>query len=156
MLAVSGRLDTTLGGPPSNLADANNRRRTLYGIVSRHKLDGLLRLFDFPDPNITSAKRTVTTVPLQQLFVLNSEFMATQAKALAARLLKNKKETNADRIRRVYLLLYSRPATKSEIRIGESFLKTVSATTGKTRDGLSPWEQYALALLGASEFTFID
>ena len=63
-----------------------NRRRTLYGTVSRHNLDGLLRLFDFPDPNITSDKRTVTTVPLQQLFVLNSPFMQRQAKALAARL----------------------------------------------------------------------
>ena len=64
----------------------DNRRRTLYAPVSRHDLDGLLRLFDFPDPNITSDERTVTTVPLQQLFVLNSEFMVRQAKALAARL----------------------------------------------------------------------
>ena len=36
MLAVSGRLDRTLGGPSVDLADADNRRRTLYGRVSRH------------------------------------------------------------------------------------------------------------------------
>jgi hypothetical protein len=53
---------------------------------SRHNLNGLLRLFDFPDPNITSETRTVTTVPLQQLFVLNSDFMAGQARALVKRL----------------------------------------------------------------------
>ncbi len=86
LLTVAGNLDNTVGGPPGNLATADFRRRTLYGAVSRHNLDGFLRLFDFPDPNITSERRTVTTVPLQQLFVLNSEFMVRQAKALAARI----------------------------------------------------------------------
>jgi Protein of unknown function (DUF1553)/Protein of unknown function (DUF1549)/Planctomycete cytochrome C len=156
MLAVSGRLDATLGGPSSKLSNPNNRRRTLYGFISRHELNDLLRLFDFPDPNITSAKRSVTTVPLQQLFVLNSEFMAAQAKALAARLTKNPKEDDGARIRRAYLLLYGRPATDAEVKIGRSFLKTVANTKRGQRDDLSPWEQYALALLGANEFTFID
>ena len=66
-----------------------HRRRTLYGYVSRHRLNDLLRLFDFPDPNITAGERTVTTVPLQQLFVLNSDFMVAQSRAFAARLQKN-------------------------------------------------------------------
>ena len=86
MLAVSGKLDPTIGGPSSRPRLASNRRRTYYAKVSRHSLDGLLRLFDFPDPNITADKRAVTAVPLQQLFVLNSEFMERQAKALAAKL----------------------------------------------------------------------
>src|SRR5690606_2971719 len=43
MLAVSGTLDATLGGPSLNL-DAGNRRRTFYAFVSRHELDPLLRL----------------------------------------------------------------------------------------------------------------
>ena len=49
--------------------------------MSRHDLNGLLRLFDFPDPNLTAEKRAVTIVPLQQLFVLNSEFMADRRAA---------------------------------------------------------------------------
>ena len=85
ILAVSGTLDDSLGGPSFDLADADNHRRTLYARISRHNLDPLLRLFDFPDPNITSDGRPVTMVPLQQLFVLNSSLMATSAKALAAR-----------------------------------------------------------------------
>ena len=85
MLAVAGNLDRTVGGPSADLSSPANRRRTLYGAVSRHNLDPLLRLFDFPDPNLTSDRRPVTSVPLQQLFVLNSPFMARQAKALAAR-----------------------------------------------------------------------
>ena len=41
----------------ANWPTPDNRRRTLYGIVSRHELNALLRLFDFPDPNITSDER---------------------------------------------------------------------------------------------------
>ncbi|MFM9065601.1 MAG: DUF1553 domain-containing protein, partial [Pirellula sp.] len=86
LLAVSGRLDAKLDGSSTNLADANNNRRTIYGFISRHELDNMLRLFDFPDANITSSTRAETTVPQQQLFVLNSPFMIEQSKALAARI----------------------------------------------------------------------
>src|SRR5205807_10275744 len=108
VLAVSGKLDRTLGGPSADLASPDHRRRTLYGIVSRHELNPLLRLFDFPDPNITSGERTVTTVPLQQLFVLNSEFMVRNAKALAARLALAVTD-DAGRIRQAFSLLYALP-----------------------------------------------
>ena len=36
MLAVAGNLDETQGGPSTDLSKADNRRRTLYGMVSRH------------------------------------------------------------------------------------------------------------------------
>ena len=65
----------TLGGPSVSLEAPGNHRRTVYAAISRHDLAWMLRLFDFPDPNITSGGRVETTVPLQQLFVLNSEFM---------------------------------------------------------------------------------
>jgi hypothetical protein len=150
MLAVSGTLDPALGGPSTELADSANHRRTLYGFVSRHELNPLLRLFDFPDANITSDERTVTTVPLQQLFVLNSDFMIGNAKALAVRLTKSDSD-DAARIRRAYALLYAREPSDEELRLGQDFLAT-SNTTGK----LSRWEQYAQALLASNEFMFID
>jgi len=68
MLAVTNELDRTVGGPPIDLGSGNNRRRTVYAFISRHQLNDLLRLFDFPDPNITSDRRSVATVPLQQRF----------------------------------------------------------------------------------------
>ena len=74
LLSVSGQLDLSMGGRTVSLSDAKNRRRTVYAKISRHELDGLLRLFDFPDANVSAAKRTETTVPQQQLFVLNSPF----------------------------------------------------------------------------------
>jgi hypothetical protein len=150
MLAVSGNLDPTLGGASKDLVSPENRRRTLYASISRHNLDGLLRLFDFPDPNITSDKRTVTAVPLQQLFVLNSEFMFLQSRALADRLTRTD-ASDSERIRQAYPLLYGRPADDEEVRWGVEFLEHAH-TDGAAR----AWEQYAQVLLGSNEFAFVD
>ncbi|MCA9060261.1 MAG: DUF1553 domain-containing protein, partial [Planctomycetaceae bacterium] len=152
LLEVSGNLNHDLGGPSSQLSDAGNRRRTLYGFVSRHELDDLLRLFDFPDPNITAGRRTVTTVPLQLLFVLNSEFMINQARALAARM-QTESNSEPDRIRRAYQLAFNREPTDLELQEGLAFL---NQTESKPAGDLSLWEQYALALLGSNEFSFVD
>ncbi len=152
-LAVAGNLDRTLGGPSADLAAPDYRRRTLYGTVSRHELNPLLRLFDFPDPNITSGERTVTTVPLQQLFVLNSEFMVRNAKALAARL-NAAAGDDAGRIRHAFLLLYGRPGTERELQLGLAFL--ASGETPANRGALTRWEQYAQVLLSTNEFLYVD
>jgi mono/diheme cytochrome c family protein len=156
MLAVAGNLDAKLGGPPLDLSAAANNRRTLYGAVSRHNLDPLLRLFDFPDPNLTGDRRAVTIVPLQQLFVLNGDFMIQQAKALATRLTADPTESDADRIGRAFQMLYGRPASKREIELGTEFLSTASLGDGALSDPLTPWQRYAQALLGTNEFAFVD
>ncbi len=152
LLAVSDELDGCIGGPSADLGDAGNKRRTLYGKISRHQLNGLLRLFDFPDPNITSGARPVTIVPLQQLFVLNSEFMIARARSLAAKLAAEEKDETA-RIRKAFLRLYGRPAREREVRMGLAFLHAPEESAKGT---LHRWEQYAQVLLAANEFTFVD
>ncbi|MBM80098.1 MAG: hypothetical protein CMJ78_05830 [Planctomycetaceae bacterium] len=153
MLAVSGELDLTLGGPSKKLDDANNKRRTLYGFVSRHRLDELLRLFDFPDPNITSARRTTTTVPLQQLFVLNSEFMMRRARALATRLKKDDMADDSEQVKFAYRLVYGRSPVPAELELGVQFLQSVDEDKESKINAL---EQFALALLSSNEFMFLD
>jgi hypothetical protein len=122
-------------------------------MVSRHDLNPLLRLFDFPDPNITNDARTVTTVPLQQLFVLNSEFMVRNAKALSTRLAALAKDDPA-RIRQAFVLLYGRPVADRELSLGLTFLSAKNAPEAGVT--LSRWEQYAQVLLSANEFLFVD
>lgn len=154
MLAVADKLDRSLGGPPKDLASPDNRRRTLYGSVSRHELNPLLRLFDFPDPNITADERTVTTVPLQQLYVLNSEFLIGNAKALAGRLASVAND-DAARIRHAFLLLYGRPATPRDVTIGLEYLSGTTVAI-KGAPALSRWERYAQVLLSTNEFLYVD
>jgi hypothetical protein len=147
MLAASGTLRWEQGGPPLELGDPHNRRRTLYGMVKRRELHDMLRLHDFPDPATHSPGRIPTTTPLQQLFVLNSPFLQQQAAALVERLKREAPLGVEDRVRRAYLLLYGRPATDMQVQWATEFLQPES-------DGL--WWQYAQVLLGSNEFLFVD
>jgi mono/diheme cytochrome c family protein len=141
ILAVAGTLDLTVGGPSKPLTD-KFARRTLYGTVSRSKPDRTMALFDFPDANASSEQRIVTVGPMQRLFFMNSPFVAEQAKALAGRLAQM---DASSRIENAYELLYSRPATAEEIRLGQEFLGGDEAK----------WPQYAQVLLSAAEFSAV-
>ncbi len=121
VLLVSGNLDTAIGGPSADLTPSY-KRRTVYGKVSRYKLDEYLQLFDFPSPNLSAEKRFVTTVPLQRLFLMNSDFMQLQAEELAKRVATE--VNNRARIRKVHQIVYGRDATEEEIALGLEYLKT--------------------------------
>jgi hypothetical protein len=151
LLAVSGTLDTKFGGPTFDLRDAGAKRRTVYAKVSRHDLDGLLRLFDFPDANVTADKRVVTTVPQQQLFALNSEFMIAQARAFAARVEKLG-ANDEDHIAAAYRIAFNRAPKKSEVELALKFLKLPT----KPDDKLTRWQQYAQVLLASNEMMYVD
>lgn len=156
LLATSGRLDRKLEGPSTNLADAGNNRRTVYGFISRHELDNMLRLFDFPDANITASTRAETTVPQQQLFVLNSPFMIEQSKAFAERIQKESTSSMDSQIRYAYQLAFGRDASDRELEIGMQFLQVAESEESKEKNKLSRWERYAQALLASNEFMYLD
>ncbi len=152
LLAVTGELDPTLGGPPTDRI-LEDKRRTLYATVSRngdrHPSDEFLRLFDFPTPRSTSESRAISTVPQQFLFMLNSTFMNQRAQALADRLEREAPDDPA-RIALAYHYLYSRPPSPQEITLGLTFLTDAAAGSPTSR-----WPSYAQALLSAHEFRHI-
>lgn len=151
MLTVTGQLDGAIGGPSLDLGNADNRRRTLYGAISRHELNDLLRLFDFPDPNVTAEQRPATTVPLQQLFVLNSDFLAASAKALASRLAAMEADDDAARVRQAFEIVYARPASDREVELAVKYVSGEGS-----QEGLSRWERFCQTLLAANEFLYVD
>src|SRR4051812_38996004 len=119
LLFVSGALDPKMGGPSTPLSPAFTRR-TVYGKVSRYKLDDYLQLFDFPSPNLSAERRFVTTVPLQRLFFMNSDFMQQQAELIARQVAAE--ADNTARIRKAYRLIFGRGASDAEIKAGLAFL----------------------------------
>jgi hypothetical protein len=121
VLFVSGSLKTTMGGPSVTLTPSTTRR-TVYGRVSRYKLDEYLQLFDYPSPSQTAEKRFSTNVPLQRLFFMNSDFMQQQAERLAERV--GGEPTEEARIQKAYRLIFGRPATAEEMQAGREFLRT--------------------------------
>ncbi len=86
LLAVSGQLVDSIGGPSRELDDEKNNRRTLYSSVSRFQPHIFLQTFDFPSPSLTAERRFATNVPLQSLYFMNSPFVLQQAQALVRRL----------------------------------------------------------------------
>jgi hypothetical protein len=152
LLAVTGGLDPTMGGP-STESILHSPRRTLYSIISRNgdrfESDDFLRLFDLPSARATSAGRTTSIVPQQFLFMLNNPFMTARARALVARLTG---ETTGARIEAAYRLLHGRLPAAPELEAGLAFLSRDPA------GGPPPpaaWEDYAQMLLSSNEFLFV-
>ncbi|MDX2035311.1 MAG: PSD1 and planctomycete cytochrome C domain-containing protein [Isosphaeraceae bacterium] len=156
VLAASGRLDRRFGGPSITLETPDNHRRTLYAKISRHDLSPILRLFDFPDPNITSGERTRTTVALQQLIVLNDEWIIRSARDLATRV-RRASADDRSRIERAYRILFTREPTSREVDLALAYLaKPDPPSSPAAPNPLSRWDRLAQALIASNEFMFID
>lgn len=151
MLAVSGELDSTIGGPSLALTDDANHRRTIYGTIHRREMSTMLLMHDFPDPTSHNAQRLITTTALQGLYALNSPLLLNRAEALAKRLATEFPNENEKRIQQAYKLLFSRFPTPREIEIGLTFL-----TQTDDESNVETWAQYAHVLLASNEFLFIN
>jgi hypothetical protein len=174
LLSIAGLLDLRVGGPSIDQttpalkevagfnfftrmngmeADSpDGRRRTLYAIISRYAPNPTLTLFDFPEPNVTSDQRNFTTVPQQQLFVLNSPFMMEVSRAFARRLETSAPKDN-DRLQIAWMLAYGRVPEERETAAALAFLQTPAQP--EPGDQLNRWEQLAHALLSSNEAAFL-
>jgi hypothetical protein len=140
LLEVTGSLDEKPAPLSEDLDAADNHRRTVYGKVSRGRLNTVLALYDFPDPTMTAPQRDLTTSPLQQLFVMNSPFMQQRAEDLVKTV-----ETDADttaKVRDMYRRVFDRDPSPKELDFALSYLDK----------GTLP--QYAQALLATNEVIF--
>lgn len=120
ILMVAGNLDNAVGGPSKDLVPSY-QRRTLYGRISRYRLDEFLQLFDYPPPNISAEKRFSTTVPLQRLFFMNSDFVQAEAELLSKRV--ESEPDTPSKIKKLYELAYGRAATDNEVALGIKYLR---------------------------------
>jgi cytochrome c553 len=121
ILFVAGNLDDSMAGPSSDLTPSF-KRRTVYGKVSRYRLDEYLQLFDFPSPAISAEKRFTTTVPLQRLFLMNSDFVQVESEELAKRVAAE--GDNRARLHKVYQLAYGRQPSEAELKLGLEYLRS--------------------------------
>ena len=128
LLAVDGDLDLTAGGRPVELFKAPfSKRRAVYGRVDRQFLPGVLRVFDFANPDLHSPQRAITTVPQQALFMMNSPFVIERACALAANKQLASIPIPAARIARLYQIIYQRNPTPAETSFGIDYLNQAAS-----------------------------
>ncbi len=150
LLAVAGRLATEIGGPSvSEIGKPGGTRRTMYGHIDRLNLPGLYRTFDFPNPDTTSPARSLTTIPQQALFFMNSPLAAEAAGQLLGRPEVAGEADAARRLGRLYQLVYARQPAAEEIDWAVRFLADAA-------DQAAGWNQLVQALLLSNEFVFVD
>jgi mono/diheme cytochrome c family protein len=141
MLAVSGQLDPTVGGPAVEITQPPYpHRRTLYGFIDRQNLQSFYRTFDLASPDTSNPQRFHTMVPQQALFMMNSPFVVEQAKALAHRPDVLSHADPADRIRALYRVLFGRSPAPDELALGLNYLNSPVAQGQGAERSASPWQ----------------
>ena len=173
MLAVSGQLDSTIGGTllkvknrgylfdhtSIDLTDYTSRRRSLYLPVIRNNVFDLFQLLDFPDPAVPNSDRATTTVPTQALMMLNSDLVMQSASDFAGRLLAEPGDDD-QRIARLYAIAYGREITIEERQANQSFVAEVEKTLAAnepdaTKRRRQAWNVLCQLIVAASEFVYL-
>ena len=182
MLWIAGNLDLCRPGPHS-FPPAHSWRfsahrqfkavypsshRSIYLMVQRLHPHPFLSLFNSPNTTASVAVRDTSTLPLQALFMSNSDFVHTQADGLARRLIESEAGERA-RVDRAYWLTFSRPASQIELDRSRDYLRqyaqllsTEGATEGATKvasaeeSTVAPLASLVRTLFASNEFVYID
>ena len=141
--------------------------RSVYLPVLRDRLPDILDLFDFAEPSYVTGDRDTTNVPLQALYLLNSEFVMQRAASLAHRALAAADQAHdahpshkltIDRLQaaaaRAFALTYGREPDADESLLAAEFLTTLTATDELNR--MEILTAYCQSLLAAAEFRHLD
>ncbi len=128
LLAMSGRLDPTMGGQPVNITDEPySYRRSIYGYIDRGNLPELMSHFDFSDPDMPNSKRTTTIVPQQALFLMNSPLAVDVARRVVARSEFQRADNDLRRVFALYRIMFQRQPLPKEIEFGVNFVQKEKA-----------------------------
>ncbi|MBI2422641.1 MAG: DUF1553 domain-containing protein [Candidatus Hydrogenedentes bacterium] len=161
MLAVAGKLDTTMGGPgyrlynylrdnvstyvPLEVHPPETYRRAVYHENVRASRVDVLTDFDSPDCAMAAPRRANTTSPLQALTLMNHTFTIDMAEQLAARVAAETGGVSVqEAVRRACALAFSREPAPAELDASVDFIKA---------EGLAA---YCRALLNTNELIYVD
>ena len=136
LLAVSGRLDTTMGGQPVEIAHPPHvPRRTIYGFIERQNLPSLFRTFDLASPDNSSSGRFETIVPQQALYMVNSPFVQDLARHLADSLTRESSEETGveEQVTRMYRRVLQRNPNRKELSLARAFLASQEASVERVQ-----------------------
>ncbi len=162
VLAVSGGLNRTMGGPAvfpkiqrEVLASMKLGiweveedgpkvwRRSVYVYRKRGLPFPMFEVFDLPDQNVSCGRRNVSTVPTQALTLLNNEFVLRQAKLFADRIAETAGTDRGKQIDLAYELALARGPSAQERELAESFLSK------------QPLSDFTHVLLNLNEFLYM-
>jgi hypothetical protein len=160
MLAVSGVLDSRMGGPgflafepndnyvrvyrPKQSFGPSDWRRMVYMTKIRMQQDATFGAVVCPDGGQIAPQRASSITPLQALNLLNGPFLIQQADLLAERCRREAGDRAEEQVRRAFRLALLREPAADELSAGVR----VSAEHGLAA--------LCRALFNSNEFLFID
>jgi len=142
LVRSAGLLDEEMGGLSGDVDDETFYRRAVYGRVSRARSPDMLALFDFPAATQTAPGRDVTTSTLQQIFMMNGEFVQNLAEAAAKSAASATGE--AEQIAMLYRRILARNPGPAELTSALEYLKKGTL------------QRYAQVLLSTNEEIFLQ
>ena len=173
-LAVSGLLDTTMGGSMLHVANRaflfdhtsidgtkyDSPRRSIYLPVIRNHLYDAFWLFDCTDGAVPNGNRGTSTVASQALYLLNSEFELGCAEALAKGILAAAPADASLRPTILYRRVCGRMPTENEGRLVTEAVRDLEGAlaadgVAEGERALRAWTAVAQALLAGNEFLFV-
>lgn len=166
VIAVSGQIDLTPGGPPvmiSKPADGLSRvehkptptshnRRSIYLFARRVYPLKFMEVFDAPIVPVNCTRRRNSATVLQSFTFLNSQFMTNQSATLANRVAQLAVRDSRRQIETAWLLALSRRPVESEFNACESFLEDQAKTYATS--GQQPTEAATNALADLCQMIF--
>ncbi len=125
ILLAADSLDDRIGGPSRDFFTPRNGlyRRSVYGLVDRQDVPLIASNFDFANPAETTGKRQATTVPMQGLFLMNSQFVQKQAEQIA-----RVARRTEDPISSIYESVLGRAPTADEKSLISEFIESKKKT----------------------------
>ena len=173
-LAGDGPVSRPRRGGSDVAINAATNVRSVYLPIIRNLLPEALDAFDFAEPSLVTGARETTNVPSQALFLLNSEFVATQARLLGQRVVASYPggpnggaSANLDeRVTYAYWLVFSRPPDAVERTAAMTFFGKFPAAWSKgdkSAPGLrnaaaatAAWTSFCRALFASAEFRYLN
>ena len=169
ILAVSGMLDRTAGGPavmiethPSGLvaikesalrAPGERFRRSVYLVQRRNNNLTMLTVFDQPIMRTNCTGRDSSAVVSQSLVMLNDAFVLEQARRFAERIVEFAGTDRDRRIGTAFRLALARPPSAEETAWSRRLLERESSRTKNETERLAA---LAHVLFNTSEFLYVE
>jgi hypothetical protein len=169
VLAITGELDMSFDGPyvpttrngtaevtvPENQPGAF--RRSVYLQQRRTQGLSLLSVFDSPAMVINCARRPVTTMPLQSLSLLNSEFSVRRGQTFSERLRREVGDDPESRIRLAFELATAKDCTSEEIADALDFIRRQQENYKDTADAEHrAWADFCQLLLAGNSVLYLE
>jgi hypothetical protein len=168
LLKIGGALDETMGGTlqagfGTDGENSNSRlslnpddltRRTVYIPLRRANVSTLFNIFDFGDATTSQGRRAVTNVAPQALFMMNSEFVARQARQLAEQAVRESSGAD-ERVRLAYMSALNRQPTAADQDFAMTYLASVRERFSDM-DELDAWQSFCRILLSSNEFIYVN